>query len=174
MNRLKRGGAIALASVAMTGCGNGSVGSVGSLNPFSWFSGGPSESVRQETAEDRTALAAERVERRLSEPSINPELVRMPRIIEARLDYTPRGAIVRATAQSDVGGYHSALLYPVIGVRPDTTGFVTYAFMAIPPTGGRTGPNSISAGAFIPNQWLFNLNAITIAGAQDERVIRIR
>jgi hypothetical protein len=161
---------IAIAAVIMlAGCGGREL----PLNPLNWFAGSDAGPTQQQMADEKAELAAARVASRLATPDIDPAFTRAPQIEEARVDFTPRGAIVRASARMNGAGYHSAMLHPVIGVQTDQTGFITYEFLTVP-SALRAVDDTAVAAVFIPNQRLRGVNAITIVAGANEVVVRVR
>lgn len=146
--------ALMVAALALSGCGGGSasnpfgsLGSLGSLNPF----GGGGSS-------DGGGGAAR--------PSIEDTTVLIEAIEEVRPEAALRGVILRATVIAATDGYHTAQFVGRNEALPDENGIVTYEIRAVPPESpGFAGPLStrrIVIATFIPDSDLDNIRGFRI------------
>jgi hypothetical protein len=102
----------------------------------------------------------------------------IPRIVNARLEYTPSGVIVRANGEAPSLGYHSARLRPLNFGQPDGNGAIWYEFRATAPASAQTGGTpylrSLSVATFIPNSRLRAVQSVTVTGTENDVTIRLR
>ena len=102
----------------------------------------------------------------------------IPRVMNARLEYTTSGVIVRANGEAASLGYHSASLRPLNFGRPDGNGTIWYEFRAMPPKSaqpvGDAFLRTLSVASFIPNSQLGAIEAVTITGTENDVTIRLR
>lgn len=155
--------------VSLTGCsGSGSL-SIGSLNPFSRSTAEPATIEPVKEFDDTPSFVA---------APLPPEYQRIADIERLWLDYSPRGIIVRADVVTDGLGYYAPVLFAPQKGRADANGNVRFEFFAIPPETLVPNPSArartLSAAAFLPNARLGAVKSVTVAGAGNERVVRLR
>lgn len=154
--------------------GQGSL-SLSALNPFNWASSAPrpaDEDLQKQAIIDAHE-AYERVVTRAAQSTLDPNLVRVAEIIELRLDYTPRGAILRAQARTDGPGYASARLMVLNGGRLDQQGRLQYVMMAYP-NGGPPDAGFITAASYLTNKLLSGVSEVAVDANVGAVTIRLR
>jgi hypothetical protein len=99
------------------------------------------------------------------EPS--PEPVPVP-LRQATLERALHGVIIRVDGEAPTQGYWAATLVPLRGGTPDAAGIVSFALMAVPPTGpeavGPARTRRLTAAVFVPTLALKDLRGFRVSG----------
>jgi len=146
--------------ISVSACSGGNRGSIGSLNPFSWF--------------NRADQNAERsIEPRRGYVQIAETRTLIGQVTGLTAERTPYGVIVRATGLAASQGYYSADLVQVQSGKP---GELMFEFRARPPekttTGGSPHLREIVAATYLSRQIVRNIRQITVTGANNFRSTR--
>ena len=141
--------------------GGGSAGSIGSLNPFTWFGGG-SRAGSPESLAPRNGYTQAVDYRTL-----------VAEITTVSVERTPGGVIVRATGLPSAVGYHNAGL---VAVPSNNARELAFEFRVSPPTetaiGGSAYAREITAATFISEYRAFGVRTVRVTGARNSRTAR--
>lgn len=139
-------------SLTLAGCGS-------RFNPLNWFGSSQNENLVED---------------------VDVEVFQDPRprantITELKIERTPGGAIVHATAVMASQGWYAPELVALNDGNP-VDGVMTYDFRVVPPkqeTGvGTTRSREITAGAFLSDIALQQVRVIRVNGAENSRSVR--
>jgi hypothetical protein len=141
------------------------------LNPFNWFGNSRAEPAFAEASAGATSAEPGRV----SDPR---PLV--DQIVSLQVARVPGGGLVTAIGLPPTQGYFAPALVPErvdIADRPVAeNGVLAFRFVAVPPPErkpvGTQASREISAGAFVSDQTLEGVRAITVRGASTQRSAR--
>ena len=155
---------LVLTLAACSGGGSGSSGSIGSLNPFTWFGAGkaaPSDTAVRSLAPRRGYIRV--IDTR---PLID-------QITGLSVDRTPGGVIVRATGLPPSQGYYNADL---VQVASPNAGELAFEFRISPPPQapriGTVWSREIVTGTFLSDARLTGIRRFRVSAARNERTVR--
>ena len=139
-------------SLTLAGCGS-------RFNPLNWFGSSQNENLVEDV--DVQAFQDPRP--------------RVQTITDLKVERTPGGAIVHATAVTPTQGWFAPELVALNDGNP-VDGILTFDFRVVPPkveTGvGNTRSREITAGVFISDIALEQIRTIRVNGAQNSRSVR--
>ncbi len=168
---------ILCALVLLSACSNQGSLSLGALNPLTWVSAvsapKPSDEELQKQALLDANTAYDRYIARAAQTTLDPNLVRVAEIVELRLDFTPRGAILRAQARTETPGYRAARLMVLNGGRLDNEARLQYVLMAYP-SDGPTDAQFVTAATYITNKRLVGVSELAVDANAGSVTIRLR
>ena len=160
------------ASLTLAGCGSGSLGSLGSLNPFGGRAGNQVVDAEAREAAERQA--------------VKDGTLMLEQVTSAEVDPGLRGSILRVEGLAPVEGYYSATLLAVElptepaeddGPPPPPTDLV-FELRAIPPDvpgrASRPDLRTHSAAVFIPARTVAGLRSIEVRAGRNAVKLRPR